>query len=265
VKKTIAGLLSVFYLTQVATVVIVGLVTVPSPDAAEPRQPRVRYLEGGETIESSLYIYVFLMAGVATIAVAMKLGLGRFLFRNLESVIVFVTMFLLLFSVYPERPLVWLGMGVAVAALKRAYPHWLLVSSLSVLTAATVGGIMGVSLGTLPIIALMAFLSVYDVVAVRFSTHMRNVVENVRGSRSSFLVELPGMESAVGISDLAVPSMLVASNALSGSIVSALWVALGGALGLGLAVIVSDKKGMVPALPFVFAGSMAAYLPIIIH
>ncbi len=264
-KRTLAGLLSVFYLTQVVTVAIVGLVTVPGADRTEPRQPRVRYLEGGETIESSLYIYVFLMAGVAMIAVAMKLGLGRFLFRNLESVIVFVTLFLLLFSIYPHRPLVWLGLGVAVAALKRAYPHWLLVSGLSVLTAATVGGIMGISLGALPVVALMAFLSAYDVVAVRFSTHMSNVVENIRGSRSSFLVEMPGMESAVGISDLAVPSMLVASNALSNSVVSALWVALGGAFGLGLAIIFSDRKGMVPALPFVFVGSMAAYLPIIVR
>jgi presenilin-like A22 family membrane protease len=264
VKKTIAGLLSVFYLTQVATVVIVGLVTVPSPDPTEPRQPRVHYLEGGETIESSLYIYAFLMAGVALIAVAMKLGLGRILFRNLETVIVFVSLFLLLYSVYPGRPLAWLAVGVVVATLKRKYPHWLLVSGLSVLTAATVGGIMGISLGTFPIIALMGCLSVYDVVAVRFSTYMSNVVDNVRGSQSSFLVEMPGMESAVGISDLAVPSMFVASNALANSVVSALWVGLGGAFGLGLAIIFSDRKGMVPALPFVFAGSMAAYLPIIV-
>ena len=263
-KRTIAGLLSVFYLTQVTAVVIVALVTVPSPDPAEPRQPRIRYLEGGETIASSLYIYAFLMAGVALIAVAMKLGLGRFLFRNLETLIVLVSLFLLLVSIYPPHPLAWLGLAVAVAAFKRIYPHWLLVTGLSILTAATVGGIMGISLGVLPIIALMACLSVYDVVAVRFSTHMSNVVENVRGSHSSFLVEMPGMESAVGISDLAVPSMFVASNALSNSAMSALWVATGGAFGLGLAIVISGRKGMVPALPFVFVGSMAAYLSMIV-
>jgi len=264
VKKTILGLLAVFCATQAVTLAIVDLVTVPSPDSPGGREPRIRYLEGGDTIASSLYIYVFLMACVGFIAVAMKLGLAKTLFRNLESAIVFVSLFLLLQSVYPQGTFAWLAVAAGVAGLKRLYAHWLLATGLSILTAATVGAIMGMNLSIVPVIALMGYLSVYDVIAVRFSKHMSLVAESVRGSRSTFLIEMPGMESAVGISDLAVPSMFVASCALTYSAMGALWVALGGAFGLGFAIVVSDKKGMVPAIPFVFAGSMATYLAMVV-
>lgn len=259
-RKTVAGLASLFLLTQLVTIVIVGLITVPNPDSEMPREPKIRYLEGGDTIGGSVYIYFFLMAGVLLIAIAMKLKWGKFLFRNLEMLIIFLTTFLLLLSVFPENLLICVIPPFILVLLKKYISHWLFVSSLSVFLAAVVGAIMGVSLGIIPVIALMGFLSVYDVLAVKLSSHMRNVVHNVRGTSSSFLIEIPGMKSAVGISDLSVPAMFVACNMFLNSLGVALLVGAGGALGLCLAIVCSEKSGMVPALPFIFGTSVGTYL-----
>lgn len=258
-RKTLVVLLTLFLATQVATITISQLITVPSEDPAEPREPRVDYLEGGESIEDSIYLYFFLMGGVVVIAVAMRFKLGKMLFRNLELLIVFLAAMLLLLTIFPERPIVWLGPPLALAAARRFISHWMFSSLLSIFLAAAVGAIMGVSLGTLPIIALMAFLSVYDIAAVKFSTHMRNVVTHIRGTNSSFLIEIPGLKSAVGVSDFAVPAMLVTSVMILHSAGLALIVAGAGAMGLGLAIVWSSRSGMVPALPFIFATSAGAY------
>ena len=256
-KKTIAGLISLFYLTQLVAIIFAIAITVPGEQGV--RHPRVEYFEDGEDLQSSLYVYAFLLGGAAFLALGMRLHLGRIIFRNLETLIVFLTSFLLLASLYPEHMLLDLVPAVALAAVKRRVSHWLLSVGVSVFTAAVVGAIMGVSLGLVPVIALMAFLSVYDIVAVFFSSHMMNVVRNVRGTGSSFLIEIPGLRSAVGISDLAVPAMFVASCFSRSSYVQSLVVATGAALGLSWAIASSNKRGLMPALPFIFAGSLAAY------
>ncbi len=261
-KRTLAGLLLVFYATQLASLVITLAVTAPGSEPGRAREPKVDYLEGGDTIGSSLYIYVFLMVGAVFIALAMKFNLGRLLFRSLESAIIFLSVFLFLFSMFPGKGLLWVIPGLLAAAAKRIFSHWLLASGLSVFIAAVVGSILGASLSPLPILALMGFLSIYDVVAVKLSGHMQSVVDHVQGTRSSFLIEIPGMKSAVGISDLAVPSMLVASSLITGSLALALATALGGALGLAVAILTSHRAGMVPALPFIFCGCIAVYLPV---
>lgn len=260
-KGTIAALISIFILTQIVAIGIVGLITVPGSASGEPREPRMDYIDGGETIESSLQIYVFLIAGVLFLALAIRLKLGRIVFKHLESLIIFLTVFLLLISVYPPLSYLWVLPALGVVLLKRAYPHWLLVTGLSILLASIVGAIMGVSFGIAPILALMAFLSVYDIVAVKFSSHMGNVVKNVRGTKSTFLIEIPGLRAAVGISDLAVPAMFVAANFIWNSTGLALVVAAGGAFGLAMAIFYSNRAGMVPALPFIFGGILVAYLP----
>lgn len=259
-RRTVAALGLVFVLTQLAAMGIVALITVPGNLPGEPREPKVDYIEGGETVESSLQIYAFMMVGILLVAVAMRLGLGRFLFRNLEALIIFLTTFLLLFSIFPSLPYLWLVPAIVAVLIRRAVRHWTFVTALSIYLAAIVGAIMGVSLGLVPIIALTAFLSVYDIVAVKFSGHMGNVVKHVRGTGSAFLVEIPGLKAAVGISDMAVPAMFVGANFLAGSQVTAFAVVLGGLVGLGLAIAWSNKSGMVPALPFIFSGTLAGYL-----
>ncbi len=258
-RKTLAALLSIFLLTQLSAIFIAYLITVPGTDPSGIREPRVRYLEGGDSIGDSVFLYFFLMGGVIVIALAMKLKLGRMLFRNLELIIVFLTAFLLLLSIYPDRPLLWLVPPLVLAVFRHFVSHWLLSSSLSIFLAAGVGAIMGVSLGILPIIVLMAFLSVYDIIAVKLSSHMRRVVEHIRGTNSSFLVEIPRLRAAVGVSDLAVPAMLVTSTTLLHSTQMGILVGLAGAMGLGLAIIYSSKTGMVPALPFIFGTSSGMY------
>ena len=260
-KKTITTLMSLFMLTQVVTMGIVGLITVPGLQPDEPREPRVDYIEGGDTIESSMEIYVFLILGVGILALAIKLKLGRILFKHLETLIIFLTIFLLLMSIYPSLSYLWIVPALGVVLIKRAYPHWALVTGLSVMLASIVGAIMGVSLGIVPILALMGFLSIYDIIAVKLSSHMGNVVKNVRGTNSTFLIEVPSLRAAVGISDLAVPSMFVAAIFLWTSPGLALAVAVGGAVGLALAIFYSNRSGMVPALPFIFGGILATYLP----
>jgi len=262
VKRTIGALISLFILTQFVAIGIVGLITEPGTEPDEPRVPRVDYIDGGDTIESSARIYVFLVAGVALLALAIKLKLGRVVFRHLESLIIFLTIFLLLISIYPPLSYLWTIPALGVVLIKRIYPHWVLVTGLSVLLAAIVGAIMGVSFGVTPILALMLFLSIYDIVAVKFSSHMGNVVKSVRGTKSAFLIELPGLRAAVGISDLAVPAMFVAANFLWNSTGLAIAVAAGGAAGLAMAIFYSNRSGMVPALPFIFAGVLAAYFTV---
>jgi len=260
VRRTVAIILSIFLLAQALTVFLVLLVTIPGPGPEAPREPRIRYIEGGQSVSSSIYVYFLLMAGVALIGIAMKLNLGRFLFRNLELSIIYLTTLLLLVSIFPDMPPLWIIPPFLLVILRRLVSHWALSSSLSVFLAAAVGTIMGVSLGIVPVIALVAFLSVYDFAAVKLSGHMSNVVRHVRGTNSSFLIEIPHLKSAIGISDLAVPSVFLASNTVAGPMISSLFVAVGGALGLGLAIIYSDKTGMVPALPFIFLGLIGGYL-----
>jgi presenilin-like A22 family membrane protease len=262
VKGTIVALMSVFILTQIVAIGIVGLITDPGSAPDEPREPRMDYIEGGDTIESSMQIYVFLIMGVGLLALAIKLKLGRIVFKHLESLIIFLTVFLLFISIYPSLSYLWILPALGVVLVKRAYPHWTLVTGLSILLASIVGAIMGVSFGITPILALMLFLSAYDIVAVKFSSHMGNVVKNVRGTKSTFLIEIPGLRAAVGISDLAVPAMFVAANFLWNSTGLALVVAAGGAFGLALAIFYSNRTGMVPALPFIFGGILSVYLPV---
>lgn len=185
------------------------------------------------------------------------------------------------------------ALGVALSALLWKHPEWYIIDLTGVVLSAGVAAILGFSMGTLPILILLAALAVYDAVAVYRTRHMVALADSVLDLRLPALLVIPkrlpysflkqprlkemldrGEEREamfMGLGDIVFPGILVVSSltyldrvatptGLHGNLLVAL-ATLGGAL-IGFAVLMTYVlKGKPQAgLPLLNGGAIGGYL-----
>ncbi|MCX8190238.1 MAG: presenilin family intramembrane aspartyl protease [Candidatus Diapherotrites archaeon] len=177
---------------------------------------------------------------------------------------------IILFEIFlPEVVLLFPLVIVAVRVLFKE--NIIIKNTSSLISTAVVGALIGVSLGVLPIVFLLAALCVYDYIAVFKTKHMVKMAEAIARDNTAFTFSLPSKEKIyqLGTGDLVLP--LVFSTAVLRK-AKAAYVApyyfipvfvifIASLLGLSLTFCyLFKKKQALPALPLQGLFMLAAWL-----
>ena len=170
-------------------------------------------------------------------------------------------------------------------------PEWYVVDATGILMAIGIVGILGISLGILPVIILLVALAVYDAISVYGTKHMVALADGVTSMRLPILLVIPKKRGYsylrqaplkeqldrneereamfMGLGDIVIPGVLITSafyylgNDLVAGLGSNLLVALGTLTGamVGFAVLMKFVLRGNPqaGLPLLNGGAIAGY------
>jgi len=274
--------IAVFFLSVFLLVQILGLyigsqyLSLISSGQAQP------VFENPASVGNSVFLFVYILVGTGLIILAVKFW--KFLIRIVEVVAVFsASMITFMFLIPFEVLQVPLGilLAIGLTAWKMLRPSFLSQNLSLIFSIAGAGAIIGASLGMLPSLVFLLLLSVYDFTAVFITKHMVYIAKEIVKRPTAFTLAFPyrfkkPVSYSVGKTkikkkfhifqlgggDIAIPLMFAVSALASFSLVHALSIAIGSAVALGLLIFYSAKRpGMVlPALPFISAGSILGFL-----
>jgi len=223
---------------------------------------------------NALFFMGYILAGAVFMILMIRyFGLSAILFEVMEfflissaSSIVFYA-FIRLVAGYEVSTLAAIAMALAFSGIRR-FSHGF-KNAAAVLATAGVGVIFGVSLGLLPMIVFLIFLSFYDFMAVFMTKHMVEMAEFVVKKDLAFTVTArapppkPGMKEQridLGTGDMIAPIMMEVA-ALQISPIATLFVFVGAVVSLGLFLTLVWKKKMVlPALPPIVLGMLVSLM-----
>lgn len=237
------------------------------------------------------YVLVLLIATVGII-VAFKRGFA-WIVRGVMILVAAGISMLVLAAWIPPGPFVAgapLVPGLAAAALGLAlafHPRWYVLDVAGILMGIGAVAVFGLVLGIRPVLVLLVLLAVYDAIAVYGTKHMVSLADNALRDRLPVMlvIPLPGGRPSlelpeegeerqaimIGLGDVVIPGMLVASAAVHGPgdpvtvggivmTAPAIGAAAGVIAGL-LALFTLFERGRPhPGLPALNAGAIVGYL-----
>jgi presenilin-like A22 family membrane protease len=227
-----------------------------------------------EAPSNALFFIAYILFG-AVFMIALIRFLGKFaiVFMVMEfmlistaSSIVFYS-FLRLVMGYEISTAVAILMGLAFSGLKLVTPK--LKNAAAIFATAGVGVIFGISLGILPLIIFLVFLSIYDYLSVFMTKHMVEMANFVVKKNLAFTVtaRVPPAKKGqkekrmdLGTGDMIAPVMLEVS-ALSFNPVATVFVFVGAVVSLAVfLMLVWRSKMVLPALPPIVFGMIISLL-----
>ncbi|WP_292365728.1 MULTISPECIES: presenilin family intramembrane aspartyl protease PSH [unclassified Methanoculleus] len=249
--------------------------------------------EDPESVANPLIFIGMLLVFTLVLLLLIRMGGRRFI-----SVFIGISIFLTFVYIFSALSLLALGPttaaaagtligAVAVTALLYLYPEWYVIDTLGVLISAGVASIFGISLAVLPVLVLLVLLAVYDAISVYRTKHMITLAEGVLETKSPIMVVVPkrmdysfrreGLNIAegeergafvMGMGDLIMPSILVASSHAFVDAPAVFWVlsaptlgAMAGALaGLAVLLYFVNKGNPQAGLPPLNGGAIAGFL-----
>ncbi len=186
-------------------------------------------------------VLLFLLRTGGRRFIALFIGFALFM----TFLYIFGALSLLLFGTTAAAAAGTLIGAVAATALLYLYPEWYVIDILGVLISAGVASIFGISLAVLPVLVLLVLLAVYDAISVYRTKHMITLAEGVLETKAPIMVVVPkradysfrkegglnigggGEERGafvMGMGDLIMPSILVASSHVFVDAPAVLWI-----------------------------------------
>ncbi|HQD25529.1 MAG: hypothetical protein GX186_07765 [Methanoculleus thermophilus] len=249
--------------------------------------------EDPESVANPLFFIGILLVFTLFLLLLMRFGGQRFI-----AVIVGFALFMTFLYIFSSLSLLVLGTTDAAAivalvgagaatALLYFYPEWYVIDILGVLISAGVASIFGISLAILPVLVLLVLLAVYDAVSVYRTKHMITLAEGALKTKAPIMVVVPkradysfrregltmteGEERGaylMGMGDLIMPSILVASSHTFAGAPPVLWIlsaptigAMAGSLaGLAVLLFFVNKGKPQAGLPPLNGGAIAGFL-----
>lgn len=249
--------------------------------------------EDPESVANPLIFIGMLLVFTLVLLLLIRMGGRRFI-----SAFIGISIFLTFVYIFSALSLLALGPttaaaagtligAVAATALLYLYPEWYVIDTLGVLISAGVASIFGISLAVLPVLVLLVLLAVYDAISVYRTKHMITLAEGVLETKSPIMVVVPkrmdysfrreGLNIAegeergafvMGMGDLIMPSILVASSHAFVDAPAVFWVlsaptlgAMAGALaGLAVLLYFVNRGNPQAGLPPLNGGAIAGFL-----
>ncbi len=238
--------------------------------------------EDPESVANPLIFIGMLLVFTLVLLLLIRAGGRRFI-----SVFIGISIFLTFVYIFSALSLLALGTSGAAAAvtligagaataLLYLYPEWYVIDTLGVLISAGIASIFGISLAVLPVLVLLVLLAVYDAISVYRTKHMITLAEGVLETKAPIMVVVPkrvdysfrreglrieeGEERGafvMGMGDLIMPSILVASSHVFVDAPAVLWVLSVPTLG----AMAGSLAGLAVLLYFVNKGKPQAGLP----
>lgn len=142
---------------------------------------------------NSLYFLFAIVLGAVFLILLIKYYRGAFVFRGIETLIIFVASYVVFFAVLyslgiPQFDLIALIGAFLLAALKYRMPS--LKNPAAIISSAGVGALFGFSLNIVPAMLFIIGLSVYDYVAVFYTKHMLTLAREMGKRNMSFSVSV---------------------------------------------------------------------------
>ncbi len=229
--------------------------------------------DADEPMNALFFIVYILLGAVIMIMLIRLLGMYPIIFLLMEFALISTSSSIVFYAIlrvalgYETSTLIAILMGLLFAGLKMVRPR--LKNIAAVLATAGVGVIFGISLGMLPLIIFLVFLSFYDYLSVFLTRHMVELANFVVKRNLAFTVtaKAPPLKKGekerridLGTGDLIAPIMLEVS-ALSFNPLATVFVFVGAVVSLALFIILMWKKKMIlPALPPIVFGMVASLL-----
>jgi len=238
-------------------------------------------LENPENIETSLYLFGYIMFTTVIILIIIKYK--KSFIRILEAFVIFMSSWITFDFLIPLD--IWyLSLGFFLALILTAWkmrkPTILSQDVAAVFSGAGVGAVLGASLGVLPSIVFMLILSAYDFVSVFITKHMVHMAKALTERPTSFTIAAPhefkSMTYAptkskrskkkihvfqLGVGDMVIPLMFAVSVMNRFGILSSIASIVGSTIALlFLIVFIKKRPQPLPALPFITFGTLAGFL-----
>lgn len=264
----------VFFITAQVLGIFTGL-TILSDINQNPYVEELVITSDADAPSNALFFIAYILFGALFMILLIRyLGkiplifmLMEFMLISTASSIVFYA-FLRLALGYDVSTLAAIVMGLAFSGLKILKPG--LKNAAAILATAGVGVIFGISLGILPLIIFLVFLSVYDYLSVFMTKHMVELADFVVKKNLAFTVTArapppkKGMREQridLGTGDMIAPIMLEVSALASVGPVATAFVFVGAVVSLGLFLtLVWRSKMVLPALPPIVFGMTISLL-----
>lgn len=223
--------------------------------------------DADEPLNALFFIGYILIGATLMIVLIRYFGVYPIIFRIMEFVLIATASsivfyaFLRIILGYEISTLIAIVMGLVFSGIKLFVPN--LKNVAAVLATAGVGVVFGISLGLLPLLLFLIFLSIYDYLSVFTTKHMVEMANFIVKKDLAFTVtarklpEKPGEKEKridLGTGDLIAPIMLEVS-VLSVSPVATVFVFVGAVVSMGIFLHMVFRKGAVlPALPPIVLG-----------
>ena len=238
-------------------------------------------LENSESIETSFYLFGYIMFSTVIILIIIKFK--KSFIRILEAFVIFMSSWIT-FDFLVPLDIWYLSLGFFLALILTAWkmyrPTILSQDVAAVISGAGVGAILGASLGVIPSIVFMLILSVYDFVSVFITKHMVHMAKALTERPTSFTIAAPHEFKTMtysptkskrskkrihvfqlGVGDMVIPLMFAVSVLNRFGIVSSIASIVGSAIALlSLIYFIKKRPQPLPALPFITFGTLAAFL-----
>lgn len=161
----------------------------------------------------ALFAQIIVMTGALLLVIKFLPKHKKWILRALEIVATTTSLLIVLGFFLP--PTFALVLTLGVLGLRLAQPDDVLLRNAVALCAASVvGALVGVLLGTTPILLFIIALALYDLWAVFGSRHMVEIAQNVAPQNLAFTIAMPTKEHQfeLGTGDLVVPLAFATST-----------------------------------------------------
>lgn len=205
--------------------------------------------ENPEEIGNSFEIFFYILLATLVLIVLMKYNID-IIIKALILLSFISGVSIVFFSLIGIYGLI---LGVLLVSLNFINKNPLLAYSTTILAVSGIGAILGVSLGVIPCIVLLAILAVYDIISVFYTKHMIFMAE--KEIKFPLLLMLRFRELEIGLGDFTVPLIFTVS-VLNISVITSITTSIGGVFGIFLLLefMKKTKKEFMPGLPFISVG-----------
>lgn len=235
-----------------------------------------------QNIGNSIFLMLYILAGAGVMILAIKFW--KFFIRILEAVAIFFASVLTFMFLVPIDILfvpVGILLAFALTAWKMLKPSIINQNLALIFSTASVGAILGASLGILPSLLFLILLAIYDFISVFVTKHMVYMAKEIVKTPTAFTLAFPykfkkPVQFAVGKKkirkmfhvfqlgggDIAIPLMFTVSVFSVYGIQHALLTMIFSVIALGsLIYFVSKRPGRaLPAIPFIAVGTVLGFL-----
>lgn len=212
---------------------------------------------------NSVGLFLYILIFTAVLLIILKFYKGEWLFRILESILVFFTSLIVFGFAFPqELGLIALIFAVILVVARLIFRKNILLRNLATIIAASgAGPLIGYNFGIIPVALFLVILAGYDIIAVFYTKHMVSLAKAITKKNLAFTFALPTTEHQfeLGTGDMVIPlvfavSVLVETTkhfSFPFALISPAIVLWGSLVGLTLTIHYSSKNvgKALPALP----------------
>lgn len=211
------------------------------------------------SVGNSIFIVGYVLLSAALILILLYFYKGKSLFRFFEYFLIFATTNLVL-NLYLSA-LTSILISLLLVAARFQFPQTR--NFFTMLSSSIVGGLIGASLGIIPVVIVAVLLAAYDFIAVFYTKHMVTLAKQLGKREAAFSIKLKEKKKFIelGSGDLVVPSMVSASFFVSG--LNPILPIMGSTAGfIFLIFLMKRKKQYWPALPAIVSFQLLFSIPL---